>query len=64
MRFNRLLVQAYRLASILIVSGFLMLCQPVVQERFAWGFPVLLTGVILFMVLDHIPEKTVNTEEA
>ena len=64
MDFNQMLAQGYRLASCLIVAGFLMLCQPFVQILFTWGFPVLLAGVILFMILDHVPEKTVNTEEA
>lgn len=64
MQFNRLLANAYRVATTLIIGGFLMLCQPLFQGLFAWGFPVLLTGVILFMILDHIPEKPVTEEEA
>ncbi|MDB5660536.1 MAG: hypothetical protein JWS10_3151 [Cypionkella sp.] len=48
---------AYRIASILIAAGFAMLCQPFSHDLFRYGFPVLLVGVILFMVLDHIPER-------
>lgn len=64
MRFNDMLANAYRVAISLIVGGFLMLCQPLFQGLFAWGFPVLLLGVILFMILDHVPEKPVTEEEA
>ena len=48
----------YRYATTLILVGFAMLCQPFTHALFVLGFPVLLAGVILFMVLDHIPEKT------
>ena len=45
----------YRYASALILGGFVMLCQPFTHALFVLGFPVLLAGVVLFMVLDHIP---------
>jgi len=47
----------YRYATALILAGFVMLCQPFTHELFVLGFPVLLAGVIIFMVLDHVPEK-------
>lgn len=46
---------AYRIASGLIITGFFMLCQPFARFLYEWGFPVLLAGVIMFMVLDHLP---------
>lgn len=46
----------YRVASVLILGGFAMLCQPFVHSLFVIGFPVLLVGVVLFIVLDHVPD--------
>lgn len=54
--------RAYRLASLMIATGFVMLCQPFSHDLFRHGFPVLLVGVILFMVLDHIPERRLTEE--
>ncbi len=54
---------AYRIASGLIIAGFVMLCQPFTHLLFVWGFPVLLCGTILFMTLDHIPAQRPNKEE-
>lgn len=53
----RTLKISYRFAVTLILGGFLMLCQPFFGSLFSHGFPILLAGVILFMILDHIPEK-------
>ncbi len=53
----------YRIASGLIIPGYLMLCQPFTHDLFVIGFPVLLIGVILFMILDHIPERPPAQEE-
>lgn len=53
----------YRLAITLILGGFAMLCQPFTHALFVLGFPVLLAGVILFMILDHIPEGRLPEEE-
>ncbi len=47
----------YRYATVLILAGFVMLCQPFTHDLFMLGFPVLLAGVIIFMVLDHVPER-------
>ena len=54
---------AYRTASALILIGFAMLCQPFTHDVFVYGFPILLAGVVLFMVLDHVPERAVEEEE-
>lgn len=53
----------YRIASALILIGFAMLCQPFTHDIFVYGFPVLLAGVVLFMVLDHVPERVVDEED-
>ena len=53
----------YRLATGLILGGFAMLCQPFTQSLFGIGFPVLLAGVVLFMILDHVPDGRLKTEE-
>ncbi len=53
----------YRLASALILGGFAMLCQPFTHSLFVIGFPVLLAGVVLFMVLDHVPDGRLETQE-
>lgn len=45
----------YRAASLLILAGLAMLCQPFAFGAYVWGFPVLLAGVVLFLVLDHTP---------
>ena len=53
----------YRFASTLILVGFAMLCQPFTHAIFAFGFPMLLAGVILFMILDHVPNLQTKQEE-
>ena len=40
-----------------------MLCQPFTHAIFVFGFPVLLAGVILFMILDHVPDAQPKQEE-
>ncbi len=54
---------AYRIASTLILGGFVMLCQPFFHELFVIGFPVLLAGVVLFLILDHVPDARTAEEE-
>ncbi|MEQ1943436.1 hypothetical protein ABMA32_13550 [Mesorhizobium sp. VNQ89] len=53
----------YRIASGLILIGFAMLCQPFTHDLFAFGFPVLLAGVVLFMILDHVPDARPHNQE-
>lgn len=48
----------YTLATVLIVVGIIMLCQPFVFVVHTSAFPVLLIGVALFMILDHLPDVT------
>lgn len=47
----------YRAVSLMILAGFLMLCQPFSHAVFSVGFPLLLAGVVGFMVLDHLPAR-------
>lgn len=51
----------YRLATALIVMGVVMLCQPFLFIAHTAAFPVLLVGIMLFMVLDHLPNATDHT---
>jgi hypothetical protein len=53
----------YRFATTLILLGFAMLCQPFARAVFAFGFPVLFVGVVLFMILDHVPDTEPLQEE-
>jgi hypothetical protein len=53
----------YRVATTLILFGFAMLCQPFARTLFAFGFPVLFVGVVLFMILDHVPDTQPLQEE-
>lgn len=46
----------YKIASLIIFAGFLMMCQPFSFTLYSFGFPVLLFGAVGFMVLDHLPE--------
>jgi hypothetical protein len=51
-----LLNRLYTLATVLILSGIAMLCQPFLFLLHTCAFPVLLAGVALFMILDHLPD--------
>jgi hypothetical protein len=54
----------YLLATILIVVGIIMLCQPFLFAIHVSAFPVLLIGVALFMILDHLPDVTSRNQDA
>jgi len=47
----------YRVASGLILLGVVLMCQPFLVELYSAGFPVILLGVVLFNVLDHLPAR-------
>ena len=58
-------VSLYRACTAIILIGFAMLIQPVSMLAFTWGLPVLLAGVILHAVLDHVPDwSKANPEDA
>ena len=45
----------YGLCTAIILIGFVMLIQPLSRcWPFTWGLPVMLAGVILHAVLDHL----------
>jgi hypothetical protein len=44
----------YRVATAAILLGVVMMCQPFSELLYSSGFPVILAGVILFIVLDHL----------
>jgi len=46
----------YMLATILIIAGVVMLCQPFSLTVHIYAVPVLLVGIVIFMVLDHLPD--------
>jgi len=52
----------YATATVLIITGIVMLCQPISASVHVWGFPVLLAGVGLFLVLDHLPESSLRAK--
>jgi hypothetical protein len=45
----------YTVATILIIAGLVALCQPFSLTVHFYAFPVFLLGVVLFMILDHLP---------
>ena len=46
----------YAIAQALVGIGVVMLCQPFSFSIHVGAFPVLLAGVVMFFVLDHLPE--------
>ncbi len=53
----------YRICTAIILIGFVMLIQPVSMLAFTWGLPVLLAGVILHAVLDHLNDWGTKPKE-
>lgn len=45
----------HKIATVLILIGFALLCQPITVALYALGFPTLLLGVVLFIIADHLP---------
>lgn len=41
----------------LILIGFALLCQPFSLLLYSAGFPVLVAGVVMHIVLDHVPAR-------
>ncbi len=52
MRLNR--ANLYVACTAVILLGFLMLVQPLSMALFSWGLPVMIGGIILHAVLDHM----------
>lgn len=49
--------QFYHVATAIILFGFVMLIQPFTMFAFRWGVPVMVVGIILHAILDHLPER-------
>ncbi|MCR9135181.1 MAG: hypothetical protein NXI27_04250 [Alphaproteobacteria bacterium] len=47
----------YRVATGIILLGFVMLIQPLWMDAFSWGLPVMIVGIVIYIVLDHLPGK-------
>jgi hypothetical protein len=45
--------RAYAVASGLVLLGVAMMCQPFTVTLYSVGFPVILAGILAFIVLDH-----------
>lgn len=52
----------YYLATTLILLGVVLLCQPFSRMLYSSGFPIILAGVILFTILDHLPPPRPTTD--
>lgn len=50
----------YRFATAVILVGFVMLIQPLSMAGFSWGLPVMLAGIVLHIVLDHLPDPRMD----
>ena len=57
MTVSRLVSWFYMIANASILLGFLMMVQPVSHGLFMLGFPVILAGIILYLILDHLPAR-------
>jgi hypothetical protein len=53
----RLVRWLYLAANTGILAGFAMMVQPFLHALFVWGFPVILAGVVIHLVLDHLPAR-------
>ena len=53
---------AYIVANILIIGGFAMLCQPFFVAVYSVGFPVIVAGVVIHIIFDHVPQTDDNEQ--
>ena len=56
--------RAYAIASGLILLGVAMMCQPFTVALYSIGFPVILAGIVAFIVLDHRPARAGKPDDA
>ncbi len=54
----------FSLLSATIFLGVALLIQPFAFDLFTYGFPLLLIGIIGFIVLDHVPTRAAEGEES
>ena len=52
----------YRIATAAILLGGVLMCQPFSELLYSSGFPVILAGVVLFIVLDHLSPPKPKTD--
>lgn len=49
--------RAYAACTAIILLGFAMLIQPFSMAVFSLGLPVMLVGILVHIVLDHLPAR-------
>lgn len=49
--------RAYAICTAIILLGFAMLIQPFSMTIFSLGLPVMLVGIVVHVVLDHLPAR-------
>jgi hypothetical protein len=54
MKLNR--ANLYVLCTAVILGGFLMLIQPLSMSVFSLGLPVMIAGIVLHIILDHMSD--------
>ena len=52
---ERIISRLYLLTTITIIVGVILMCQPFTVSLYEWGFPIILAGVVMHIVLDHVP---------
>jgi hypothetical protein len=45
---------SYILASLSIFMGLIFMCQPFSLLLYTFGFPIVLSGTVVYIVLDHL----------
>ncbi len=51
------------LLSTVIFLGVALMIQPFAFDLFTYGFPLLLVGIVSFILLDHLPAKAPEGED-
>jgi chromate transport protein ChrA len=54
----------YALCTAIIMLGFVMLIQPFSITAFTWGLPIMIIGIVIHIVLDHLPQAKDTTDIA
>jgi hypothetical protein len=44
----------YIVASLLIFTGLILMCQPFSMKIYTFGFPTVLLGTIAYIIMDHL----------
>lgn len=59
-----MIARLYGVTTALILAGFASLCQPFFLWLYSAGFPLIIAGVALHIVLDHLPRRMKDNEMA